>query len=54
MSCEVLFEWWYTIRSLLAPLLEEPHALATAVGTPEVAAARGVVAAVSGSVIADT
>jgi len=28
------------IRSLLAPLLEETHALAAAIGTPEVAAAR--------------
>jgi len=53
VSWEVLFEQqWHDIRScLLAPLLEEAHALATAVGSPEIAAARRVVAAVSGSVI---
>lgn len=37
---------------LLAPLLEEPHALAAAVGAPQVAAAARVVAAVVGAVVA--
>lgn len=37
---------------LLAPLLEEPHALAAAVGSPQVAAAARVVAAVIGTVVA--
>jgi len=60
VSWEVLFEqqWRHGVRSCLlasvtsvTPLLEEAHALATAVGSPEIAAARRVVAAVSGSVI---
>lgn len=37
---------------LFAPLLEESHALAPAVGPPEVAAAGGVVAAIVGAVVA--
>ena len=37
---------------LLPPLLEEPHALASAVGAPQVAPAGGVVAAVVGAVVA--
>lgn len=39
-------------RFLFAPLLEEAHALAPAVGPPEVAAAGRVVAAVVGAVVA--
>lgn len=38
----------------LAPLLEEPHALAAAVGAPQVAAARAVVATVAGAVVTVT
>lgn len=40
------------VPGVLPPLLEEAHALAAAVGPPEVAPARGRVAAVPGAVVA--
>lgn len=39
------------VLASLAPLLEEPHTLAAAVGAPQVAATRAVVATVAGAVV---